>query len=143
MKIILDNNVILDVFIPNKLFEAESQKAYDIVVTTNISGYICSNSLTDIFYFLKKAHGAKTAKEYIAGLTELFTIIPLTAEDCSVALALDMDDFEDAVITICAKKAGVDYIVSRDKNFLSSQNIIETLTPSEFLKFFCQNSFES
>ncbi|MDR0943353.1 MAG: type II toxin-antitoxin system VapC family toxin [Ruminococcus sp.] len=136
MKILLDNNIILDVFLPNKLFAEESKKVYERASEPDNVGYVCSNSLTDIYYFLKKSHSSKTAKKYIVRLIELFTIIPLTAEDCSVALALEMDDFEDAIIAVCANKAGVDYIISRDKDFLSSQNIIETITPSEFLKFF-------
>ncbi|MDR0986395.1 MAG: PIN domain-containing protein [Ruminococcus sp.] len=136
MKIILDNNVILDIFIPNELFKEESQKVYDLVIDTGFDGYICSNSLTDIFYFLKKYKGAAKAKTDISDLIKSFNIIPLTAEDCARALNLDMDDFEDAIITVCAEKSGVDYIISRDKNFLSTQNIIETATPHEFLNLF-------
>jgi predicted nucleic acid-binding protein len=114
----------------------ESQKVYEHIFKPDIIGYICSNSLTDIFYFLKKYRGAAEAKGYIARLMKSFNIITLTADDCTDALDLDMDDFEDAIITVCAEKCGVDYIISRDKNFLSTQNIIETVTPREFLNIF-------
>ncbi|MDR0903635.1 MAG: PIN domain-containing protein, partial [Ruminococcus sp.] len=97
--------------------------------------FICANSLTDIYYFLKKNNGAANAKGYIESLIELFTIIPLNADDCLSAVSMGMTDFEDAIITVCAKKIGIDYIISRDKNFLNSQTSIEVISPRNFLKF--------
>jgi predicted nucleic acid-binding protein len=136
MKILIDNNIILDVFLPNELFEEESRKIYEFVFEQNFEVFICSNSLTDIYYFLKKHKKAAEAKGYIESLIEIFTIITLTADDCLSAVSHSMTDFEDAIIAVCAKKAGVDYIISRDKDFLSTQNIINVITPREFLNLF-------
>jgi predicted nucleic acid-binding protein len=134
MKILADNNIILDVFLPNEFFEEESRMIYDLVFDRNFEFFVCSNSLTDIYYFLKKYKRAAEAKGYIESLIELFTIIPLNADDCLSAVSHKMSDFEDAVIAVCAEKAGVDYIISRDKNFLSTQDIVTVITPSDFLK---------
>ncbi|MDR0974646.1 MAG: PIN domain-containing protein, partial [Ruminococcus sp.] len=96
--------------------------------------------LTDIYYFLKKNNGAANAKGYIESLIELFSIIPLNADDCLSAVSMGMTDFEDAIITVCAKKVGIDYIISRDKNFLNSQTIIKIITPTDFLKNFLKDN---
>ncbi|MDR0986393.1 MAG: PIN domain-containing protein [Ruminococcus sp.] len=136
MKILADNNIILDVFLPNELFAEESRRIYELVFSSDFEVFICSNSLTDIYYFLKKNNGAADAKGYIESLIELFSIIPLSADDCLSAVSHKMSDFEDAIIAVCAEKAGVDYIISRDKGFLSTQNIVKVITPGEFLNFF-------
>jgi predicted nucleic acid-binding protein len=60
-------------------------------------------------------------------------VIPLTEADCSDALAMPMNDFEDALVAVCAKKAGVDYIVTRDDKFLQSNSPVPLISPDRLL----------
>jgi predicted nucleic acid-binding protein len=136
MRVIVDNNVILDALLPNKEFEATAKAVNQLITERDIPAFICANSLTDIFYFLKKAHSVESAKRDIVGLIQSYEIIPLTAEDCSIAISLGTNDFEDAIITVCALKMGVDYIISRDKAFLNTDSLVSVITPREFLEKF-------
>jgi predicted nucleic acid-binding protein len=120
--------------LPNAEFEDDANSVLDLFPIHDIPVYICANSLTDIFYFLKKVHKLGRAKQEIADLIKSYNIIPITAEDCISAISLDMDDFEDAIIAVCAEKAGADYIISRDKAFLESGSPIPIITPGVFLK---------
>jgi predicted nucleic acid-binding protein len=133
MRVLVDNNIILDALLPNKQFETIAKSVNGLITERDIPAYICANSLTDIFYFLKKAHNVESAKKDIAGLIESYEIISLTADDCATAISLEMNDFEDAIITVCARKMNVDYIISRDKDFISTDSIVKVISPTEFL----------
>jgi predicted nucleic acid-binding protein len=136
MKIVLDNNVIIDAFSPNEVFEDDAKEVFNVLAEQRISAYLCANSLTDIYYILRKSNGIEKTKSDIAKLIAMFGIIPLTAEECAFALSLEMNDYEDAVIMACAHNAGIDYIISRDKAFLNTESLVSVITPREFLEKF-------
>jgi predicted nucleic acid-binding protein len=60
-------------------------------------------------------------------------IISVTHGDCINALSLQIDDFEDALVAVCAQKAGADYIITRDDKFLCGGSAVKAITPGEFL----------
>jgi len=62
-----------------------------------------------------------------------YEVVSVTHEDCATALKLPNDDFEDALVTICAKKAGVDFIVTRDNEFLLAVSPVPLISPTELL----------
>ena len=71
-------------------------------------------------------------------LYQLFGILDVTANDCQDALLLDMKDYEDAVISCCAKRNQMDYIVTRNiKDYEHSK--VKVLLPEEFLKLVLQD----
>jgi len=132
MIVVVDNNIVLDALLERKPFYSDAAQ----LLTACLSGHtgcLTANSLTDIFYVLSKYIGAVKAKQSVKKLTELFEIISVTEADCINALELPMDDFEDALIASCAKKAGAEYIISRDADFKRSASPIRIISPSEFL----------
>ena len=133
MKIILDVNIVIDALRPNHEFEAQAVKIFDLARQDKIDPFICANSLTDIFYILRKIHGLIKAKETIANLVVATDIVALTKNDCIDALALQINDYEDAIIAICAKKINADYIVSRDEKFIKTTTDVEVISPQNFL----------
>jgi predicted nucleic acid-binding protein len=132
MIILLDNNVVLDALLEwNPFYYNASQ-----ILTACVSEYkgcLTANSLTDIFYVLTKSLDAATAKQAVRKLIELFEIISIDEVDCINALELPMNDFEDALIAVCAEKAGADYIVSRDGDFAKAASPVQVISPSDFL----------
>ncbi|GHU46746.1 PIN domain-containing protein [Clostridia bacterium] len=132
MKVVIDNNIVVDALAPNPEFEANALRILQLASTDKINGCVCANSLTDIFY--GKTHGEKYAKEKIKGLMSFTDTIPLTEIDCTNALDLPMSDFEDAIVAICAEKVGADYIVSRDEKFIKSVTAgVPVIKPDELL----------
>ena len=134
MKVVIDNNVVIDVLRPNPEFELDAKKVFQLIWQDKISPYLCANSLTDIFFILQKVQGAEKAKAAIANLITAINIIPLTESDCTEALALPMNDFEDAVIAVCAQKINADYIVSRDEKFIKARNSVKIITPKQLIE---------
>jgi predicted nucleic acid-binding protein len=125
---------VVDALAPNPEFEANALRILRLASTDKINGCVCANSLTDIFYVVRKKHGVEYAKEKIRGLMSFTNTIPLTQDDCTDALDLAMNDFEDAVVSVCAAKVGADYIVSRDEAFIKSASAgVKVIKPDELL----------
>jgi predicted nucleic acid-binding protein len=49
-------------------------------------------------------------------------------------MTIPIVDFEDALVSACAKKAEADYIISRDKKFLWDNSPVKVIEPKDFLK---------
>lgn len=58
--------------------------------------------------------------------------------ECAIALNSPITDFEDAIQVVCAERAGIDYIITRDSTFL--QQCAIAITPSAFIKTVAVNS---
>ncbi|GHU45592.1 hypothetical protein FACS1894120_0690 [Clostridia bacterium] len=54
--------------------------------------------------------------------------------DCKGAFNLPMSDFEDAVVAVCAKRAGADCIVSRDEKFIRADSGVKVIKPEELIR---------
>lgn len=134
MKVVIDNNVIIDALNPNPHFEANAQQILRLASTKAIDGFVSANSLTDIFYVLRKGYGADKAKVMLQKLLLILDIIGIDPADCADALSLPMNDFEDAIVAICARKIGADYIVSRDERFIKAETAARAITPSQLIE---------
>jgi len=134
MKVVIDNNIVIDALKPNPDFEADAKRVFQLMWKDRITPYMCANSLADIFYIMQKVQGAKKAKHTISNLMTVIKILPLTESDCADALALPMDDFEDAIIAVCAHKINADCIVSRNRKFIKVRTEIEVLTPKQLIE---------
>ena len=133
MRVVIDSNIVIDALKPNPGFETDAKKIFRLVWQGKITPYICANSLTDIFYVLRKVQGAEKAKETIASLITATNIESLTENDCRSALALPMSDFEDAIIAVCAVKIKADCIVTRDEAFIQAETGIGVITPKQLI----------
>lgn len=88
-----------------------------------------ANAVTDIFYLYSKARNTQTAKAALDFLLTRYNVITVTREDCINALALPIDDFEDALVAVCAQKVDADHIVTRDDKFLRDNSPVKIITP--------------
>lgn len=136
MRIIIDNNVIIDVFQNRKPFVKFSSRILRLAETKQIKGYITANSITDIHYVLKRSLKDKQ-KLYTAIdiLLKLVDIIDVTAKDVRKAFHLGIRDFEDELICVCAERIKIDYVITRNtKDFTNSS--VPAITPEDFLTMF-------
>jgi len=139
MKIVIDNNVILDVFQNREPFVQFSSRVLRLVETKQVKGYVTANSITDIHYVLSRALKDKE-KVYAAIdiLLQLIDIIDVTAKDVKNAFHPDVGDFEDELISVCAKRTKMDYIITRNiKDFTNSP--VPAITPEDFLTDFFEH----
>jgi predicted nucleic acid-binding protein len=139
MKIVIDNNVILDVFQNRKPFVEYSSKVLTLVETKHVKGYITANSITDIYYILNRSiQDKEQVYNYMNTLLELIKIIDVTARDIKKALHPEVIDFKDELISVCANNSNIDYIITRNSSdFINSP--VPALTPEDFINKFFEN----
>lgn len=98
-----------------------------------IKSYITSNSITDIFYVIKKFFKKiDDRKKAVRHILQMIDIVSVTKTDIFKSFELDYTDFEDALQTQCAKKIKAEYIITRNqKDF--KDNTISVITPEKFM----------
>lgn len=133
MKIVIDNNVILDVFQNREPFVQFSSKVLRLVETKQVKGYVTANSITDIHYVLSRSLKDKEkVYDAIDTLLQLIDIIDVTAKDVKKAFRSNVIDFEDELISVCAERVNIDYIITRNtKDFINSP--VPAITPEDIL----------
>jgi predicted nucleic acid-binding protein len=113
--VLLDNNVVIDAIARRKPFNCNAEKIFEAAGNELFQGCITSNSVTDIYYITRKLLDPAAAREKLFHLFNLFEVVTVTGEDCEDALWLPMNDYEDALIALCARKINADYLVTSDQ----------------------------
>jgi len=130
MKVLLDTNVIVDNLAVREPFHKNANAIFNLIVEERITGYVNTSGITDIYYILSKIFDDTANRAKIRVILNLLQPVEVTKEDCLIALDSPMPDFEDALVAVCADKVDIDYIVTRDEEFLKNPN---TISPSDFL----------
>lgn len=130
MRLLIDTNVVLDLLQERKPFVEDAVRLFKRVDAGEIEGFIAATTITNIYYIVRRAAGAKVAQEAIA---QVLTDLHICAVDRTVleqANALNFRDFEDAVQYACGMAHGVDAIVTRDVSGFVSAGI-PVMSPGE------------
>lgn len=136
MRVAFDTNIILDA-LANRENSEVAQKLVTLAAEEKLIGILSANSITDIYYICKKYIGDEKTRFAIRQLFIIFEIGTIDASICEEALRLPMKDFEDAILTVCAHKGKADFIVTRDREFLNSEDtLVKPVTPDELLMQF-------
>jgi predicted nucleic acid-binding protein len=78
----------------------------------------------------------KIVREALRNLFDVFSILPVFGEDCQLALESSLNDYEDAILDACGHRSEMEYIISRDEDFLKSDTLVPSFSPSEFLRIY-------
>ncbi len=133
MKVLIDTNIILDVFCKRPDFYEDSAKVFKLCEVKRISGVISALSIPNIMYILRKELDAKKTKEILDNLSLIFSIADLKADDLKKAADMEFKDFEDAVQSACAARIKANYIITRNiRDFTMSK--VAAIKPTELLK---------
>lgn len=117
MKLMIDTNVILDVFIKRQPFYEHSRKILELCENKTVQGFVTASSITDIFYLVRKStHSIETAYKCLGALFDIVKVLPVTNDNVISAYAVKAHDFEDCLLAVCAKSNGCAYIVTRNES---------------------------
>jgi len=134
MTVLLDTNIIMDALQERQPFDVEAKEILKCAQgSKNLTCLFTANSAADIFYLYSKARDIKSAKAALGFLLKNYGIVTISQEDCEAALSLPIEDFEDALVMVCAQKVGADYIVTRDDKFLRAASPVKLITPKDFV----------
>ena len=133
MKILLDTNIIMDALQERQPFDTAAKEIFSRSQSGDIKCSFTANAATDIFYIYSKARNMNSARNVLNYLLANYEVITVTHEDCINAMSFPMEDFEDALVVVCGMKAGMDYIVTRDEEFLQAESPIPLISPDKIL----------
>lgn len=133
IRALIDTNVVLDALASREPFREDAEKIFMLAAQEKFQGFIAANSITDLYYLVRKKVSEAAAREAIRNLLLLFTVVDICGEDCETALNAPIDDYEDALVAICAVKAGVDFIVTRNEEFLQAGVSVPAVIPADLL----------
>jgi len=133
VKILFDTNVVLDLLMDRAPHADLAAELFSRVEEGSVIGCLCATTVTTVFYLAAKTVGNTAAREEVGKLLGLFEVAPVNRQVLQSALALDFDDFEDAVLHEAACHVGADAIVTRNpKDFGKSR--VPVYSPAEMAK---------
>jgi predicted nucleic acid-binding protein len=114
MKLLVDINVLLDVFQQRQPWAGDASRLLTAVEQGRATAYVAGHTVTTAHYVVARTQGKQAASMMVSELLRFVEIVPVEKADFHDALALGFADFEDAVQAVCARKADAEAIVTRD-----------------------------
>ena len=134
-KVFIDSDIILDVATGRKPFVENSTRVLSLVEDGKALGMISSNSVTNIYYILRKLSSSEKAKDFIRSIVSYLSVIAVIHNNIIQALDSGFSDFEDAVQYYSALTNQCSYIVTRNIDDYKESDI-PVLEPKEFIALF-------
>ena len=134
MKILVDTNIFLDIFLYREELFQESLSVIIQAINKRDKLYISSASIKDVYYFVNKyTHSRQTSLKAVLKLLEIAKIEEINRNNIIEALSSNINDFEDAIIDSVASRVKTDFILTRNKkDFINANN--KVLSPEEYLQ---------
>lgn len=139
-KVLIDANVILDLFEVSRPFHHESVKVIEALLKeSNIELFITSDMISNIFYILNSRYkfGFDNALEVIDKISQVFTVHSVSPNDIGYAIDICkrhiFKDYEDGLQYVCTLHEECTLIISNNpKDFKNAS--IEIYTTKELYR---------
>ncbi len=127
-KIILDNQIIIDILVPRLDEFPESRKVFQTIIKKQAKLYISVSQISNLEYIIyrqKKDRGFNTDRKSVKMLVkEFLTLCEIIKAPSYIDMDSDlfMDDSEDYIIELSANLVGAK-IITRDEKFLQNSQV--------------------
>ncbi len=144
MKVLLDTNVIVDVLQQREPWRQDGEDIFIAAALNRITACVTTKQIADIYYMTKKLfkgqpHVDNLAKQIVGRLMAFMELEDTRAVDCQAAMGINNSDFEDAILTACAARESMDYIVTRNTAHFNG-SAVPVVAPSDFVRLLNKNS---
>ena len=113
-KVFIDSDIILDVATGRQPFVVNATLILSLAEKMVISGFTSSNSITNIYYILRKLSNHEKSLSFITSLMQFIKIIPVTSEMIKLSMNSKFKDFEDGIQHFAAISEECDYLTTRN-----------------------------
>jgi predicted nucleic acid-binding protein len=113
MRVLLDINVLLDVFLKRDEFLSDSAAILLANRENRLVGHLSAASLPTV-YIVRRNGGRERARTAVIDCLSSFTILPVGRSTAELACTLQGPDFEDNLQVAAAVEGGLDAIITRD-----------------------------
>lgn len=140
MDLLIDTNVVLDVFLEREPFLAMSNRAITLSRRyQNVQNFISASTVTDIYYITyKNLKNHQIVRERFKDMFRFVKVVAVTDKDIHAAFALDWKDFEDSVQYCVAASNNFDGIVTRNMQGFDNDEV-KIFTPEEICQYVEEN----
>lgn len=132
-KILIDINVVLDVVLKREPFYEHSAAVLERCELLLAEGYVAGHTLTTLYYLTRRTSGERAARDALATLLELVTVMELPTRGYQWALGLGLPHFEDAVQAVAALHVKADFLVTRDEKHFRGVPGLEVRSPTQMV----------
>jgi predicted nucleic acid-binding protein len=130
LTLLFDVNVVLDVLLDRKPFADASSEAWAAVERGDAVGLLSAHAVTTLHYLNAKSVGSRQAMATTDALLSVFDVAAVDEHVLRSAVALEWNDFEDAVTAAGARRCKCDAIITRNpRDFKGAP--VKVLTPAE------------
>lgn len=131
-KVLIDTNIALDMLQKREPFAIDALELFALAEEGKVKLYLSTDSLSTIFYIVKKSSGIKVAREAVSKILDFVSLGALDEKAVLQGMSFDFDDIEDAFIAAVAQKINAEAIVTRNlADFKLSP--VAALPPREFI----------
>ena len=137
MIILVDTNVILDVFLNRQEFVADSEAALEKAISKGDRLFFSASAVTDVYYLIRKQTKDKgIALNAIKQMSEFLNFADVDENCILVATLSKINDYEDAVVDAVGSNINADFIMTRNiVDFKGAKN--KVISPSDYLNKYC------
>ncbi|MBQ3829102.1 MAG: PIN domain-containing protein [Aeriscardovia sp.] len=135
MKIFLDTNILLDIFLERGDFLEDALSILQLGIDKNVELSASPLTFATCHYILQKERNKREATEILRALKPFVTMTTMDEAQGCKALYSNMPDFEDMLQLESAFAANCDMIITRNKKHFPKEPVT-VLTPSEFWEFY-------
>lgn len=136
-RILVDTNIVLDLFAKRKEFIIEAQELFTLSDKNEIKLYFSSLTFANTYYILSQKMKLNDARKILRKFKILVEVLPMDDKIIDLSLESDFKDFEDAIQYHTAIENDINIIITRNlKDFktsgipvLTAKNYIETRSP--------------
>lgn len=132
MKLLLDMNILLDIFLQRDPHYAASARVFTLCETGLCQGLLAAQSYATLFYLLRKGIGKEATLNTLQLVRRILETAPLGAAEVDHALSSGFKDFEDALQYQVALACGATHLLTRNPTDYP-QAALPVLTPATFL----------
>lgn len=135
MTVVVDLNVLLDVFQVRQPHYLASAQILSLVCNGRLRGIFPAHGITTLYYLVAK-HGTRSeAESAVDQILANLEIGNLDKQGWATARGLPMKDFEDAVVASIAAANNADFIVTRNEDDFEYAPVM-AVSPAHFLSTF-------
>ncbi len=130
--LLVDTSVVLDVILKRAPWAPAAVRLLDAINRGKARGYIAGHAVTTVHYVVTREADRARANTAVGDILQVLTVVAVGAPEFHRALAMHLNDFEDAVQAAACLTASADYLVTRNgKDFKNAP--VTTRTPGEVL----------
>ncbi|HCF63837.1 MAG TPA: PIN domain nuclease [Chitinophagaceae bacterium] len=131
-QVFVDTDVCLDLLSGRMPFNSRAEVLFSLADSGSIKICVSSISFANIDYVLRSQYTVKNTRQILAKFKTLVTVLTVDSKTIDLAIASDLNDFEDAIQHSCAVENYLGTIITRNiKDYKKAS--IKVMTPEAYI----------